>query len=71
MAKLQPVGVAALRWTPPLQNSAKIKELAALPEAEPLRPLQCPACFAEFDAPANWPETICPSCKRETLVPKP
>ena len=39
-------------------------------EAEPLRPLQCPRCYAEFGAPPGWPETICPSCRRETLVPK-
>jgi predicted Zn-ribbon and HTH transcriptional regulator len=38
--------------------------------AEELDRLACPRCFAQFGAPANWPPTICPSCKRETLKPQ-
>ena len=42
---------------------------AAHREAEPAAVVwSCPRCFAEYGAPANWPKTICPACKRKFLV---
>jgi hypothetical protein len=38
--------------------------------AEPLIPLECPRCHALFGAPTGCPPAVCPSCRRETLVPK-
>jgi hypothetical protein len=53
------------------QTEADHQEATRQAEAEPLRPLACPRCFAEFGAPPGWPSTPCPSCKLATLVPKP
>ncbi len=61
-------------WAPPMYigvpKSVSPDAKATNSQAEPLTPLACPRCFAQFGAPAAWPPAVCPSCKRETLKPQ-